>query len=118
MSRSELDSGYRGPARAASDSFNISPRARWVVCPLGRTRRLGTASGLYTPGGFEKRRKKIPCSNGRIPAAWPLGQQRAGQGDLFIFVGAPGRRWPQAAQLRGRRGRRRGAGGCAGPQAR
>ena len=39
-----------------SDSLNISPRARWVVCPLGRrgTRAEGTAGGLYTPGGFEK----------------------------------------------------------------
>ena len=26
-----------------SDSLNISPRARWVVCPLGRTR--GTTGG-------------------------------------------------------------------------
>ena len=44
-----------------SDSLNISPRARWVVCPLGRTRGHG------------------------FPAAWPLGQQREGRGDLFIF---------------------------------
>ena len=51
----------RLPGRVAgqrrSDSLNISPRARWVVC---------TPSGLYTPGVFEKRRKKIPFSNGRF----------------------------------------------------
>ena len=28
-------------AASATDSLNISPRARWVVCPLGRTRGHG-----------------------------------------------------------------------------
>ena len=65
-----------------SDSLNISPRALWVVCPWAAPE--GTAGGVYTPCGFEKE-KKIPCSNVRFPAAWPLGQQREGQGDLFIF---------------------------------
>ena len=49
-----------GPARdCASDSLNIihrvSPRARWVVCPLAAPE--GTAGGLYTPGVFEKRKE-------------------------------------------------------------
>ena len=34
-----------------SDSLNISPRARWVVCPLGRTRRRGHGRRfIYPPG--------------------------------------------------------------------
>ena len=73
------------PAASGSDSLNISPRTRWVVCPLGSTRGPGTAGGLFTPGGFENTEKKIPRSNGRFPAALPLGQQREEQGDLFIF---------------------------------
>ena len=83
--------------RAVSDSDclsnDISPRARWVVCPLCSTRSPGTAAGgLYAPGGFENTEKKNQChgtSNGRVPAAsaWPQGQQREEQGDndLFIF---------------------------------
>ena len=67
--------------------MNISPHARWVVCPLGSTR--GHAQQVIYPlrraGRFENREKKIPCSNGCFPAAWPLGQQREEQGDLFIF---------------------------------
>ena len=45
----------------------------------------GTAGELYTPGGFENTEKKNQFSNGRFPAAWPLGQQREKQGDLFHF---------------------------------
>ena len=64
-----------------SDSLNISPCARWVVCPLsGPCAPEGTgrtAGGIYTPGGFENT-ENIPCSNHdcRFPAAWQLGQQR------------------------------------------
>ena len=69
-------------ASVGSDSLNISPRARWVVLPLGRTRGHGRRRFIY-PRRVEK---KIPCSNGRFPAAWPLGQQREEQGDLFTFL--------------------------------
>ena len=39
-----------------SDSLNISPRARWVVCPWAAPE--GTAGGLYIPGGFENTKKR------------------------------------------------------------
>ena len=69
-----------------SDSLNIFPRARWVVCPLGRTRGHGRRF-IYPRRVREKEEKKIPCSNGRLQRAWPLlvGQQREELGDLFIF---------------------------------
>ena len=74
--------GSGGSEAVPSDScLNISQRSCWVVCPLGRTR----GHGLYTPGGFKNTEKKIPCSNGRFPAAWLLGPQREEQRDLFIF---------------------------------
>ena len=46
------------------------------ACPLGSVPpgshpRPGTAGGLYTPGGFENKEKKNPCSKDRFPAAWP-----------------------------------------------
>ena len=66
-----------------SGSLNISPCASWVVCPWAAPE--GTAGGLCTPCWFENTEKKIPCSNGRFPAAWQLGQQQEEQGDLFIF---------------------------------
>ena len=34
----DSDPARRWPVPRPSDSLNISPRARWVVCPLGRTR--------------------------------------------------------------------------------
>ena len=54
-----------------SDSLNISPRARWVVCPMGRTRGPGHCRRVqvHYPSGFENTEKKIPCSNGSFPAA-------------------------------------------------
>ena len=57
---------------------NISraPRARWVVCPLGRTR--GHGRRFIYPGVFEK---KDSMYNGRFPAAasaWPLSESLAG----------------------------------------
>ena len=67
-----LTRGSRSPAaRAAgggnfsdsgSDSgLNISPRARWVVCPLGRTRGHGRRFIYPRRVREEKERKKIPC---------------------------------------------------------
>ena len=67
----------------SSDSLNISPRARWVVCPLGCTR--GHGRRFIYPRRVRDERKKIPCGNCRFSAVWPLGQQREEQGDLFIF---------------------------------
>ena len=44
-----LRSGLQMTTEWASDSLNISPRARWVSVPLGRTRLggPGTAGELY-----------------------------------------------------------------------
>ena len=66
-----------------------SPRAgaRWVVCPWAAPEARARPV-VYIPTarcGFQNIEKKIPCSKGRFPAAWPLGQQREEQGDLFIF---------------------------------
>ena len=57
-----------------SDSLNISPRARWVVPPGPHPR--ARPAVYIPPAGSRIEKKKIPCSDGRFPAAWPLGQQR------------------------------------------
>ena len=46
----------------------------------------GTAGGLYTPGVFEKIIKKIPCSNGRFPAACRAASLRPAAGRTRGFV--------------------------------
>ena len=50
------------------------------------------------PGGFENTEKKIQYSNGRFPAAWLLGQQRARRTGfvhfLLIIVTQPAARGP------------------------
>ena len=72
------------PVGSDSRGLNISPRARWVVCPLGSTRGHGRLFIYLRRVRGEKKEDPI-CSNGRFPAAWQLGQQREEQGDLFIF---------------------------------
>ena len=77
-------------ALLCSDSLNISPRARWVVCPLGRTRGHGRLFIIYPRRVREEKRKKIPCSSKLLAmAVSPLNglaaMQREEQGDLFIF---------------------------------
>ena len=52
------------------------------ACPLGSVPpgpHPRARPAIYIPPS------KIPCSNGSFPVAWPLGQQREEQGDLFIF---------------------------------
>ena len=56
-----------------SGGLNISPLARWVVCPPGRTRGHGPGIKSLADSRIQL---KIQCSNGRFPATWPLGQQR------------------------------------------
>ena len=53
----------------------ISPRARWVVCPLGHTR--GHGRRVIYPLGFDNRIKKFQCRSWPNPAAQrPLGPGR------------------------------------------
>ena len=67
---------------ASSDSLpvNISPRARWVVCPLGRTRGHGRRF-IYPEKKVRRFHVAMTVSPG---AAWPLGQQREEQDCSFF----------------------------------
>ena len=61
-----------------SDSLNISERARWVACLLGRTRGHGRQDII--PSGRRINNNTFDVSNGDIPAAGPLGSSGKNKG--------------------------------------
>ena len=66
-----------------SDSLNISERARWVACLLGRTRGHGRQDII--PGGQGINNNTFDIGDGDVPAAWPPGRSGRNKGIVSFF---------------------------------
>ena len=70
-----------------SDSLNISERARWVACLLGRTRGHGRQD-IIPSGRRTILSNRFDVSDGDVPAEGPLGRSGKNKGicSFFFFL--------------------------------